>query len=156
MVRKNLKGQPACGLRAEPSAPPVWASPLSRGVRNWATDARTSPKRRSWSYPYLSEIENGTKNPSGQAFDAIAAALDLAPQELQDLETQYEVAEPAEMAAPAGDMFTPILSQSAGPPGKDASVAAVGDVVGALTADVMRQIEPIVQAAIARALDEQP
>jgi transcriptional regulator with XRE-family HTH domain len=107
------------------------------------------------SYPYLSEIENGTKNPSGEAFDAIAAALDLAPQELRDLEKHYEVVEPAELEELVGDVFTPAQVQPAYVPDVPASQAPASDLVEALTADVLRQIEPIVRAAIARALREQ-
>jgi transcriptional regulator with XRE-family HTH domain len=39
-------------------------------------------KRAELSYPYLSEIENGMKNPSTKALRQLAAALELSPAEL--------------------------------------------------------------------------
>jgi transcriptional regulator with XRE-family HTH domain len=39
-------------------------------------------KRAELSYPYLSEIENGMKNPSTKALRQLAAALELSPVEL--------------------------------------------------------------------------
>lgn len=107
------------------------------------------------SYPYLSEIENGTKNPSGEAFDAIAAALDLAPQELRDLEKKYDATQPEELEELVGDAFTHAqLHMASEPVDTVASSEASADQLELITADVMRQIEPVVRAAIARALRE--
>jgi transcriptional regulator with XRE-family HTH domain len=38
--------------------------------------------RSGLSYPYVAELENGTKRPSSSALDALAAALELRPSEL--------------------------------------------------------------------------
>ncbi len=108
------------------------------------------------SYPYLSEIENGTKNPSGEALDAIAAALDLAPQELRDLEKKYDATRPERIEELVGDAF---YSRSAAPGVGAGSTQwcprrRPADQLELITADVMRQIEPVVRAAIARALRE--
>lgn len=53
-------------------------------------DRRALAERSRISYPYLSEIENGSKRPSSQAVFAIADALGIGPSELMGLAEQLQ------------------------------------------------------------------
>lgn len=56
-------------------------------------DRKILAERAGLSYPYVSEIENGSKRPSSQAVLQIAGALGLEPSELMAVAEQLQVAE---------------------------------------------------------------
>ena len=79
------------------------ASGLGKAVQVLRTSHGYSRKeladRAGISYPYLSEIESGKKEPSGRALASLARALGMRQHQLMELADRYaEGADPVEMA----------------------------------------------------------
>lgn len=107
----------------------------------------------SLSYPYVAELEKGRKLPSHDALERLAAALEVTPEELRNRAEQLaqeSVATELMQATSPLESVAPVAHRTL-----DRSYLALsteGDPVDALTADVMKRIQPIVRAAIAQAL----
>jgi transcriptional regulator with XRE-family HTH domain len=110
----------------------------------------------SLSYPYLYEIEKGTKYPSPEAFERIAAALEVSQQDLKQRQAEIEETLPEEVID-TGDVKPPRVSPSvraaprldSGPAGADPS-----DLISSITRRVLEQLEPTVRAAVVEALKD--
>lgn len=84
-------------------------------------DRRVLAERSGISYPYLSEIENGSKRPSSQALFALAEALGLGPSALMAAAERLQVEEERRTRAPmraeiAADLAMPMRAASAAIP----------------------------------------
>jgi transcriptional regulator with XRE-family HTH domain len=91
-------------------------------------------KRAELSYPYLSEIENGMKNPSTKALRQLAAALELSPAELIVLAEQL-----GELSGQGPSAKSPDQSQEDLPTGSDAGpLGRRTPTVGDLASSIMR------------------
>jgi len=73
------------------------------------------------SYPYVAELEKGTKSPSARALEAIAGALEMRPHELMaraerlaDAETRPHEAESSTPSAAPPDWFGPASAPTRG------------------------------------------
>lgn len=105
------------------------------------------------SYPYLYEIEKGTKYPKAEALEKIAGALELSLQELIALQVEVEESLPPEPEGAAPPRAASNLELT--PPGPatacdDSSV----DLVSTITRQVLQQLEPVVRDAVAEALKD--
>lgn len=109
----------------------------------------------SLSYPYVAELEKGRKLPSQDALERLAAALEVTPDDLraraEQLARDVGVSERIREAT-APKSASEVAYARIGEP--RAAEGAEDDPVDALTADLMRRIQPIVRAAIAQALEE--
>lgn len=115
------------------------------------------------SYPYAYEIERGTKYPSADALEKIAAALEVAAQELLS-EVAERLANPALVAEePSGKPSRARVVRSASgalemtaPTVSGAPPAGSGiyrnQVVDEVTAHVLQKLEPVIREAVAEAL----
>ena len=96
----------------------------------------------SLSYPYISELEKGKKQPSAKAFAALAAVLEVTPAELQ----QYAA------AAPTSTPSAPARLGASPTPNPVSPSGASEDLAERLTAAVLAEIEPVVLAVVRRTL----
>jgi transcriptional regulator with XRE-family HTH domain len=91
-------------------------------------------KRAELSYPYLSEIENGLKNPSTKALRQLAAALELSPAELIGLADKL-----GELSGHGASSKFPDQSEEDLPAASDASLLGRRTpTVGDLASSIMR------------------
>lgn len=96
-------------------------------------DRRALAERSGISYPYLSEIENGSKRPSSQAVFAIAEALGIGPSELMALAEQLLAndARHGSFAMPAmrtmSSFHVPAMAADAAPEWRVAAAASPRD-----------------------------
>jgi predicted transcriptional regulator len=141
----------------------VTQSPEGRGLGLALVDLRRKrghsrpdlARMASLSYPYFAELEKGRKVPSQDALERLAGALDVTPSELGALGEQLarQVGD-TELVQAATPVESPALAVYATPGQSPVALGAEDDPVDALTADVMKRIQPIVRAAIAQALQE--
>lgn len=115
------------------------------------------------SYPYAYEIERGSKYPSADALEKIAAALEVPAQELLS-EAAERLASPAVLAEepptkPSREQVAPNESLALGtaaPTVAGASHVGSGtyrnQVVDEVTARVLQKLEPVIREAVAEAL----
>lgn len=115
------------------------------------------------SYPYAYEIERGSKYPSADALEKIAAALEVPAQELLSQMAQMLVnpavaaEEPPTKPSRAQVARSKFLAlEKAVPTAAGASPAGSGTyrnmVVDEVTARVLQKLEPVVREAVAEAL----
>jgi transcriptional regulator with XRE-family HTH domain len=106
------------------------------------------------SYPYLYEIEKGTKYPAGEALEKIAAALELLPKDLIALQAELEetlTAEPEGAAPPRAASNLTSIPRSA--PAAAGEVTSK-DMISVITQQILEHLEPAVRTAVARALKD--
>lgn len=101
---------------------------------------RDLAERSLLSYPYMSELETGTKYPSQHALENIAASLDMYPSELERLAREAEI----ETMLPAEATTSNKLVND-----KTDVISTEDQLVG----EVLRQIEPMIRKAIRVALE---
>lgn len=99
------------------------------------------------SYPYLADIENGRKYPSPATLGKIAKALGMTALEIQSTAHGLE-AEEGGLLSPARDQYPHLVATVAplqpvdAPAQLPGTAAPLDDVVGRVTAEVYRAVEP--------------
>jgi transcriptional regulator with XRE-family HTH domain len=109
-------------------------------------------QRSGLSYPYIAEIENGSKrSPSLKAVAAIAEALGVSPAELQ---ARAEELKSADSASNSAEIYAPDFSVALGPPSGRASSGLTGGPDDHLTeriaARVLEAVGPQIRDLVTR------
>lgn len=122
-------------------------------LRNRRAMSRTDlAQNAQLSYPYVAELEKGSKFPSSAAFDALAAALEVSPDELAETAIGLANDDPDLLrvlvtAPPAGGLMAGA--------GNTSGAGVPGDLAARITGEVMRRLEPVIRSAVEAALREE-
>ena len=137
------------GLPAERLGRALMAARAERGLKR-----RDLADLAGLSYPYLSEIENGRKQPSAGKLQALAAALSLTPAEL--LGRAEQLPEDSRSTAPPrlDRLSYPALATSAPWPADDDD-DVVAKISRSVATTIQSQLGPWLQEEIARMVREE-